>query len=371
MRETGRCIGALAAALALLAGSGVASAATLKAEYQLQGSLATQVAGAPDLAEIGPPSNFATEIVGGAPRQVLAFPRGGGVSLRTAGLVDPTSHSIVMTFRLADVFGFRRLLDFSGGTSDNGLYMLEGAIDVQDDGGFGLPGSGLRPTNGSYVQVAVTSEATLAGTQWTVAYLNGTPVSASITSKAFRLASGTLRLFRDNVRGGSPGEESAGALACVLVYDGALSAAEVAQTAADTTRCPAPRPSPPPHLPYKTGDFQGTTSQHLSVSLVVVPGGLEDISFEWRARCADGRVHTNGIDLGGASIGGGGRFSARGILDTGAHASISGRINGSHASGTLSRWGNSAFNTSCPDRNVRWRAHFVHADSGGGLGGLL
>ena len=111
----------------------------------------------------------------------------------------------------------------------------------------------------------------------------------------------------------------------------------------------------PAHSPYALGDYEGTTSQGLPISLNVQDGEIADISFRWRARCADGQVHTNGIDMGGAPVHDG-SFATTAILDTGAHAEISGRISGSHASGTLSRWGNSAFNTSCPDRGVSWSA---------------
>jgi concanavalin A-like lectin/glucanase superfamily protein len=373
VRELGGRIGALTATLALLGASGTADAATLKAEYQLHGSRASQVAGAPDLADIGAANHFATETVGGAPRQVLVFARGGGVSLRTAGLVDPISHSVVMVFRLSDVAGFRRLLDFSGGVNDDGLYVVDGEVGVQVGGwantGSGPgsdPGAGLRVTSDAFVQVTLTSEATLAGTQWTVAYVDGTPVTALTTTDGFGLDSGVLRLFRDNIKGPARGEQSAGALACVLLYDGALTSGEVRQDAADPALCPAPKPPPPPHLSYRTGDYEGTTSQGLPISFTVQQGFVQDISFEWRARCADGHVHTNGIGLGGASIRNG-RFSTGGVLDTGAHATVSGRIRGSRARGTLSRWGNSAFNTSCPDRGVRWRAHLVAAGQGPAL----
>src|SRR4051794_27140077 len=107
MREIGVRVGALAAAL-VLGASCAAGAATLKASYQLQGTRSSLLAGAPDLTDVGPGNRFKTETVDGLARPVLAFPRGGGVSLRTAGLVDAGSHSIIMTFRLADVSGFRR-----------------------------------------------------------------------------------------------------------------------------------------------------------------------------------------------------------------------------------------------------------------------
>ena len=119
----------------------------------------------------------------------------------------------------------------------------------------------------------------------------------------------------------------------------------------------------PTRSPYALGDYEGTTSQGLPISLTVQDGAVTDISFRWRATCADGQVHTNGIDLGGAAIHDG-SFATSAILDTGAHAEISGRIGASSARGTLSRWGNSAFNTSCPDRGVRWSAQLGHGGSG-------
>jgi len=355
MREIGRRIGAVVAALVLF-GSCTAGAAALKASYPLQGVRSSLLSGAPDLVDIGPGNRFKTETIDGVARPVLAFPRGGGVSLRTAGLVDPADHSIVMTFRLADVSGFRRLLDFSGGASDLGLYDLSGTtvLYLPDN-----PASSQAGTLGtSYVQVALTSETTLAGTQWTVAYVNGTPVVAGTTAQGFRLGSGGLRFFKDNTEGTARGEQSAGALACVLVYDGALTAGEVAQQATDPALCPAPRPPPPPHLPYRTGTYAGITSQGLPISFTVTETSVENVSFVWRARCADGRTHTNGIGLGGARVERG-RFSVRGRLFTGGRAHVVGRLNGGRARGRLSRWAGSAFDTVCVARGIGWRAHVV------------
>ncbi|HYV14523.1 MAG TPA: LamG-like jellyroll fold domain-containing protein [Conexibacter sp.] len=357
MRRMSGIVGATVA-LALLGGSATAGAATLKASYQLHGSRASQLAGAPDLVDVGPGNHFATETVDGVARQVLAFPQGGGVSVRTAGLVDPTSHSVVMVFRLADVSGFRRLLDFSDGASDDGLYDASGTT-VFYAGDYVARSTGAVFEDSAYVQVTLTSEATLAGSQWTVVYVNGTPVAAATTTQGFGLGSGVLRLFKDNVSGSGRGEQSAGALACVLVYDGALTTGEVRQGAADPTRCPAPKPTPPRQLGFKAGHYSGTTSQGLPISFTVGQSSVQDVDFRWRAHCADGRVHTNGILLGGGTPIRRGRFSVGGVLDTGGHAHVSGKLSGSTAKGRLSRWGNSAFNTSCPARGVRWHAHLV------------
>ena len=355
MREIGGRVGALTAAL-VLGASGVAGAATLKASYQLQGSRSSQLAGAPDLTDVGPGNHFKTVTVDGVARQVLAFPRGGGVALRTAGLVDPISHSIVMTFRLADVSNIRRLLDFSGGESDLGLYDFGGSAVIYVPDNPAASQDGLLGT--SYVQVALTSEATPAGTQWTVVYVNGTPAVAATTAQGFRLGASGLRFFKDNARGAGRGEQSAGALACVLVYDGALSASAVVQQAADPALWPAPRPVPPARLGYRTGTYEGRTSQGLPISFTVTEGSVEDVSFGWRARCADGRVHTNSIGLGGAQIDRQ-RFSVRGLLFTGGRAHVVGRLDGARARGRLSRWAGSAFDTVCVARGVGWHAQLV------------
>lgn len=358
MRMTGPFVGGLVALAAL--GGGTAGAATLKANYQLQGSRTSQLAGAPDLADVGPGNHFATETVDGVARQVLAFPRGSGLSLPTAGLVDPRSHSVVMVLRLADVSGYRRLLDFSNGTSDDGLYNLDGHAVLYAAGNRG--GSPDAAFGDSYVQVTLTSDVTLAGSQRTTIYVNGIPVAAATTMRGFGLGSGALRFFKDNVSGPGRGEESAGAVACVLVYDGALTAEEVRRGTADPTLCPAPKPVPPRQQPFKTGTYSGRTSQGLPISFMVDRTAVQYVSFRWRAKCVDGRVHTNGIALGGTRIRGR-HFSVHGLLNTGGRARVSGKLSGGRARGRLSRWANSAFNTVCVARGIRWRAHVVQGQA--------
>jgi len=358
MREIGRRAGALAAGLALLAGisaAGTAGAATLKASYSLQGTRASQIAGAPDLVDLGTGNRFETESIDGMSRQVLAFPRGGGLSLATDGLVNPLSHSIVMNVRLEEISGFRRLLDFSGGDADDGLYALDGHLVLYGAGA----GAGAAPAlDGSWVQVALTSEAASEGSQWTVVAINGTPVTAATTTRDFTLVSGGLRFFKDNVRGPSGGEESAGAVACILLYDGALTLAELRQVASDPL-CPAPRPLSSAQLGFTPGTYVGRTSQGLPIELEVGATSVQYVAFGWRARCADGRVHTNTIGLGDAPIRNR-RFSVFGVLTTGGRGRVRGKLGGERASGKLSRWAGSAFRTTCVARGIRWHAHLTH-----------
>lgn len=231
------------AALALVGGVEGAGAATLRAEYRFQGNLASEVAGAPELSNVGEGNHFAIERIDGLGRHpVLSFPEGNGLSLATAGLVDPTNNSVVVVFRLADTVGYRRILDFAGGTSDTGLYNLNGRVAI-----YGGPDSDASQNvvlSDSYVQIALTNAAAPGGSEQVTAYLNGVEVAAARVSKGFDLGSGVLGFFHDNTSGAYPGEESSGAVSCVLVYDGTLAANEVRQVATGPTLCPAPRPAP-------------------------------------------------------------------------------------------------------------------------------
>lgn len=462
-------VGALVAALLVLGGSGSAGAATLKGNYQLQGDLTSVVGGAPSLTDLGRGNRFVREAVDGVDRQVLRFPEGNGLALSTSGLVDPRSYSVVLLFRLDELNGFRRILDFSDSTADNGFYDFSGnAVLYGSDGGATRSGIVF---DDSYAQVILTS-APAGDSQRVVAYVNGTEVVAATAPKDFDLGPGTLRLFQDNTKGPAGGEESAGALACLLVYDGVLNAEEIGQLTGDPTLCPAPRPTPrrakafatgrpeirergetllvdtgitvrcpigptpcpvrgrvdvteaarrvpaairnlgtsrlslragasarvmvrlsgpgaralreagslrvsasatikvpggkgasarrrgrivaPKPPPFRTGLYTGTTSQELPIFISVGPQAIRSVFFRWRARCADGRLHTNTVSFRGRPIRKG-RFAFSRILETGGLVRIVGRIRGVHASGTLFRRGASAFGTKCPAGEIRWR----------------
>ncbi len=235
---------ALAAGLILAAGSGDAGAATLRAEYRFQGNLASEVPGAPALTDIGQGNRFAFERINGLGRhQVLRFPEGNGLSLSTPGRVDPSNYSVMMVFRLADTHGYRRIVDLAGGTSDTGLYNLDGRVALYGgrDGSDGSDGAVL--TN-SYTQVTLTNAAAPGDAEQATAYVNGDQVATAKIAKGFDLSSGEMRFFRDNRVGAFPGEESSGAVSCILVFDGTLTANEVKQVGSDPLLCPAPKPTP-------------------------------------------------------------------------------------------------------------------------------
>lgn len=286
MRGKWGIVGALAAALILVGGVEGAGAATLRAEYRFQGDLASEVGGAPELAEIGQGNHFAFERIDGLGRhQVLRFPEGNGLSLATTGLVDPANNSVVVVFRLADTVDYRRILDFAGGTSDTGLYNLNGKVAL-----YGGPDSDASQNvllSDSYVQIALTNAAAAGGSEQATAYLNGVEVAAARISKGFDLGSGELRFFDDNTSGAFPGEESSGAVSCILVYDGTLTADEARQVAGDPTLCPAPRLAPGRAKASVTGKPKAIGSRR---SIVVDTGLTVSCPIGGAACTASGRV---------------------------------------------------------------------------------
>ncbi len=103
------------------------------------------------------------------------------------------------------------------------------------------------------------------------------------------------------------------------------------------------------------GSYVGVTSQGLPISFVVTPGEVSSVRFAWRARCADGQVHTNTIALDRARIHYG-VFSLGGLLETGGIAHVDGKLSGSEASGVLSRRRGTAFGTNCRATDITWHA---------------
>jgi hypothetical protein len=115
---------------------------------------------------------------------------------------------------------------------------------------------------------------------------------------------------------------------------------------------------------FQAGTYKGKTSQNLPFTLTVSRTAVISVEFEWRANCADGQRHRNGISAGGGQIFRR-SFSIGGTLNTGGKVAVDGKLRGRVAWGHLSRWGPSAFGKfNCPARGVRWKAHLKSADTG-------
>lgn len=194
----------------------------LKADYQFQNTLTSSVSEAPALINLGN-NTFATATVDGTQRTVLNFAQNNGLALSpTAGLIPNDAYTVVILFAFRDVNGYRRILDFKNGTSDNGLYVFSGQLTF-----FPVVfGPGAPIAANAYVQVVLTRNAggNVAG------YVNGVQQFSFADSGGLAVidANNTLRFFQDNTSGGAGNEASAGSVARIRLYDGALSASAVA-----------------------------------------------------------------------------------------------------------------------------------------------
>ncbi len=105
------------------------NAATLVADYRLEGNLKSSVAGAPDVQLEGVPyAKFVTTDELGTSRPILDVGSGGGLSLDSTGLVDADHYSAVLLVSLNNVAGYSRLFDPKNASSAAGWMMLNGAM---------------------------------------------------------------------------------------------------------------------------------------------------------------------------------------------------------------------------------------------------
>ena len=200
--------------------------ATVTADYRLENSLVDSVGAAAELSPIGADgTGFVEEAVLGETRPVLTFDRGSGLALAPASGVVGSEYTIEVVFRFDRLDGYVKIVDFNDATEDCGLYSLDGRLEFWPiETGFGAV---LEA--GSYAHVVLTRD----GTGTVVAYANGArQLSVDDTGDIAVIdANDTLRLFSDDTV--TSNEDSAGAVARVRLYDGALTAGEVAALAAE------------------------------------------------------------------------------------------------------------------------------------------
>jgi hypothetical protein len=159
------------------------------------------------------------ESVDGVNEHVARFSHGVGYYLMdTTGEAGNNAYSIVMLFRLSEIGGYDRLIDFKDGTSDNGVYLYNGALRFYRTGA--VTGSKVI-TNNEYAQVVVTR----AADGLTRGFIDGVEQwQFTDTTGDGLIIRNTLRFFIDNSSGG---EHSAGAVARIRVFDRPLSQTEI------------------------------------------------------------------------------------------------------------------------------------------------
>ena len=277
---------------------GAALAATATADYQLQNNFTTSVGAAPDLVVAGTLEGgaFAADSVGGSPRTVYRFPFGQGFDLQNASSLMPSgAYTIAMLFEFDDVVGYTRVLDFKNGTSDAGVY-VNGGFLLFFGASIAAPTPVVEPN--AYVQVVLTRDA--AG-QFT-AYAYGQEQFTFADPNNLAVVDPTannLRFFIDDSSVG--GEMSAGSVARIRVWDGAMTTSEVA--ALDDS------PPPPPDDPRCESDPNAECGTDGDDDLVGTPGadvifgGLGDDNIESGEGDDDvsGDAGNDTIDTGGGN----------------------------------------------------------------------
>jgi hypothetical protein len=206
-------------------------AATLEASYLFNGNLNAQQIGPPALTAVDPlaVASFVTDTVFGTSRTVYSYcgiasppSSQGGLTLNTTGVLpSTTSYSVEMVFEFSGgTSAWRRILDVLNRTSDNGFYVdPSNVLDV-----FPTGSAGATPfTTGAYHYVVLTDSSGVA-----TAYLDGSLQLTTSASGGMDNINNVLTFFLDNTAGGGQGEWSAGRVSRINVWDGVLTADNVA-----------------------------------------------------------------------------------------------------------------------------------------------
>lgn len=220
--------------LALLTPALFAQGPAAVATYEFRGNLNANQALVTPLTAANPlnQNRYFEESVLGLPRTVyqLASDRIGGnagLTLPTNGLLSPTSYSVEMLFAFTEGNStWRRVLDASDRTVDNGLYI--NTANRFEPYGIASPGQFVYQTN-SYVHLVVT-----VSDNQVRAYANGAQ-DLSFTNSILNITNsrGVLHFFLDNTSGGTPWEYASAKIALLRAYNRPLTATEAANLARD------------------------------------------------------------------------------------------------------------------------------------------
>jgi concanavalin A-like lectin/glucanase superfamily protein len=190
------------------------------ADYYFQSTLESSLGTAPDLVQVERGSSVFT-VDGGTGTTVLRFAVGGGLALApTTRVVGSSEYTIEVLFRLDLLAGYRKIIDFSEGASDAGLYLLDGCLTF-----FPREQDALtRIGSDSYVQIVLTRDAA----DRVVGYVDGVRQFTFNDRDGLAKVGGSdgLRFFVDDAT--TIGEHSSGSVSQIRLFDQALTANEVA-----------------------------------------------------------------------------------------------------------------------------------------------
>lgn len=152
---------------------------------------------------------------------VARFSRNGGFTLKS---FVQDIYSVELVFRLDSVTGRRRIIDFSNGTSDAGLYCDNGCLSF-----YGIPGP-VGPCPGAFNTTDFQHLVITSGFGGRV-YLNGQFVASVSDNTVYIVGAApndSIRFFHDDAI--VPNEASSGEVALIRVVDQALALGEVSDS---------------------------------------------------------------------------------------------------------------------------------------------
>ena len=152
---------------------------------------------------------------------VLRFAGGRGLALApTTHVIRSSGYSIEVLFRFDLLDGYRKVIDFKNGSTDDGLYVLDGCLTFFPKEQDAL----TRIGSDSYVQIVLTRDAA----DRVVGYVDGVRQFAFDDRGGLAKVGGSdsLRFFVDDVT--TTQEWSSGAVSQIRLFDQALTANEVA-----------------------------------------------------------------------------------------------------------------------------------------------
>jgi hypothetical protein len=210
-----------------------AQAAVLIHEYDFNGNLSDNFGG-PSLVSQGGTVNSGN----------YSFTAGHGLSLDSA-LPNPGDYSIDIIFQFTDLSGFRKIIDTKDRTADRQLYDINSNLQFYP----GVTSGSSVFTANTDAQLVLTRDGT---TTQVTGYVGGLPVitfndgagtNGPANDAVFSGPNNRIWFFMDDLAFCGGCEVSGGNVSLIRIYNGALTAAEVAALGGKQPPSPIPEPA--------------------------------------------------------------------------------------------------------------------------------